>query len=226
MRQTLKALLFSACFACTNASAIVIDTLNTPVGFTISSDIGGGILLKASGTVSITSGFGSNSLQMHVTLSNSSTLNGVPYTPTDGVLLIGWGFGVDPNLSDVMFTNGAGGGMIDATQDDIPDLSGIEVCAWGGNGCSGNLPGGVMAGSSDSFDLILQGQWGQSVTFDPIGARFRTRAGDFSFDCTGSCADAASVPEPHTMVLFGVAFLALALARQRKAGRMPKSLRS
>ena len=215
MRYILKAIVALALFASANANAILITSLDTPTAFTVSGGIGGGIVLTATGTVTITGGFGTNALDLHVVLNNDSTLSGAPYTPADGVTLIGWGFGVDPNMSDVTFV-GSGGGMIDATAENLPGLSGIEVCAWGGNGCSGNDPGGILAGNSDSFDLVLSGNWGDSVIFDPIGARFRTADGTFSFDCAGACMAASSIPEPGSIALVAVALLALGGVRARK----------
>ena len=222
MRYILKALLASAIFACANASAVVINTMNTPVAFTISEDIGGGIVLTATGSVTITAGLGTDALDLQVILNNDSTLNGQPYTPTDGVTLIGWGFGVDPDMTDVTFTNGSGSGMIDATPNEsLPGLTGIEVCAWGGNGCSGNLPGGILAGDSQMFSLVLAGTWGSSVTFDPIGARFRMGENFFSLQCTGECLAPAAVPEPETVALVAIALLMMGwtVARKRRESR-------
>jgi len=222
MRHVLNALLASAIFACANASAVVINTMNTPVAFTISEDIGGGIVLTATGSVTITAGLGTDALDLQVILNNDSTLNGQPYTPTDGVTLIGWGFGVDPDMTDVTFTNGSGSGMIDATPNEsLPGLTGIEVCAWGGNGCSGNLPGGILAGDSQMFSLVLAGTWGSSVTFDPIGARFRMGENFFSLQCTGECLAPAAVPEPETVALVAIALLMMGwtVARKRRESR-------
>jgi len=222
MRHILKALLASAIFACANASAVVINTMNTPVAFTISEDIGGGIVLTATGSVTITAGLNTNALDLQVILNNDSTLNGQPYTPTDGVTLIGWGFGVDPDMTDVMFTSGSPTGMIDATPNvSLPGLTGIEVCAWGGNGCSGNLPGGILAGDSQTFSLVLAGTWGSSVTFDPIGARFRMGENFFSLQCTGECLAPAAVPEPESVALVAIALLMMGwtVARKRRESR-------
>lgn len=228
IRKFLSALAGLTLLVCGSSSALVVDTLNDPIPFTISGDIGDGIVLTATGTVMITGGFNTSTLALHVILNNASTLNGDPFTPSDGVILIGWGFGVDPNMTGVTFANGAGGGMIDATPESVPGLGGIEVCAWGGNGCTGNGTTGVLAGTGDSFDLFLDGNWGRSVIFDPVGARFLTSAGIFSFQCTGSCSvgnaafAAAAVPEPQTLALIGIALLAVgAVSRRRRASAQP-----
>src|SRR5436190_10207472 len=79
-----------------SAGALVINSLNNPVPFTISQNAGGGLLLSATGTVAITSGFNSDSLVLHVILNNASSQNGTLLTPAANVRLAGWGFGVDP----------------------------------------------------------------------------------------------------------------------------------
>ena len=154
---------------------------------------------------------------MQVTVNNASTLNGDPFTPMDGVVLTAWGFGVDPNMTGITFNDSADGGMIDAkTYSDI-GFGGIEVCAWGGNSCSGDSAGGVLAGAADSFQLLLDGNWGSSVTFDPIGARFRTGDGAVhSYECSGTACNVAllraqveAAPEPQTLLLMALALLAM-----------------
>ena len=169
------------------ANALVINTLNSPTSFFISQNEGGGVVLSASGSVTITSGFNSTSLVLHVILNNTSTFNGAPYTAADNIRLTGWGFGVDPNATAVTFSDAADGGIIDATMDNLPGLAAIEVCAWGGNNCSGGANGGIQAGNSDTFDLILTGNWGTSVTFDPLGVRFQTPVTSYDFTCSGTC---------------------------------------
>jgi hypothetical protein len=218
MQSILRALLASVIFACGgNASAVVIDTSHTSQAFTITEDVGGNIL-TATGTVTV-SGFNSDALQMSVVLNNDSALSTVQ--------LVGWGFGVNPNMTDVMFTNGSGTGMIDAhANESLPDLTGIEVCAWGGNGCSGNLPGGILAGGTQTFNLLLAGTWGSSVTFDPIGARFRIGDNFVSLACTGECLAPAAVPEPQSVALIAIALLMMgwtsARARRQPRGALPR----
>ena len=212
-------LVFSA-LMCSGANALIINTRNSPINFVISQNEGGGVVLTASGSLSITGGFNSSSLTLHVVLNNTSTLNGVPLTAASNVRLTGWGFGINPNATSVTFSDASDGGIIDATLDSLPGLAAIEVCAWGGNNCSGGANGGIQAGSSDTFDLILAGSWGNSVTFDPLGVKFQTDFGSFEFACTGTCAGGGdvTVAEPKTLLLLGVGLIAFAALGRRKSG--------
>ena len=77
-------LVFSALMS-SGANALIINTLNSPINFVISQNEGGGVVLTASGSLSITGGFNSSSLTLHVVLNNTSTLNGVPLTAASNV---------------------------------------------------------------------------------------------------------------------------------------------
>ena len=102
-------------------------------------------------------------------------------------------------------------------------MAAIEVCANGGNGCSGGAIGGIQAGNSDVFDLTLAGDWGNAITFDPLGARFEASGTSYDFACPPYCGSVGgdiSVPEPQTLALVGLGLLALgAFAARRRTQR-------
>ena len=80
---------------------------------------------------------------------------------TDGVTLIGWGFGVDPDMSDVTFAGPSGNGMIDAvSQDSLPGLSGIEVCVEnaGQLQCIEGIPAGPIVNTQQGLAGIRSAQ--------------------------------------------------------------------
>jgi hypothetical protein len=207
----------------TPASAITITTLDAPVEFTISYDVGNGLVLNATGSLTVTDGFNSSFLTVHVLLNNSSTLNGVDLTSAANVRLTAWGFGVDPNATGLQFLDAGDGGLVDASLDSIPSLSAIEVCAWGGNNCSGGGNSGIQAGSFDTFDLVLAGAWGNSVIFDPLGVKFQTALTSYEFQCRGTvaCTEGTptadlAVPEPQSLALIGLGMIILAGFSRRK----------
>jgi hypothetical protein len=209
-----------------SANAIVMGLATPAQSFTITSSAGGWNLVAA-GTVDITA-LSATSLTLHVVLRNQSTLaNGDPISPAKNVRLSSWGFGVDPNATAIDFYDSADGGMVDAALAGIPNLSLIEVCAFGGPNCNGGGNGGIWASGSDEFDLTLIGSWGRSVTFDPLGVKMQTTNGSYEFSCTGTCdggggrgggdsSNASAVPEPQTALLAGLGLLSLAFLRRRQ----------
>ena len=173
------------------ASAITMGLADNPAPFTISGT-SGGYVVTASGTIDITycrqsADAASRSEQrVHARQRRSDC------RPSDA-RLASWGFGVGPNATSVSFVDAVDGGVTSATLASIPGLGQIEVCVWGGNNCSGGANQGLLAGASDTFDLTLTGQWGSSVTFDPLGVKFQGRGGG-QFGCTNSDCTPARAP--------------------------------
>jgi len=194
--------------------------------------------VTASGSIKITA-LSPTSLTLHVVLNNTSTLDdGSPITNLGDARLASWGFGIGPNATAVSFVDVVAGGMTGAMLASIPGLGQIEVCVWGGNNCSGGGNQGLLAGASDTFYLTLTGQWGSSVTFDPLGVKFQGRgAGQFSCtnsNCTPPLAPGGveigtagggpagpsvngggSAPEPHSLALAALGLLSLVFMRRR-----------
>ena len=186
-----------------------------PLNFAWSFDSGTSAgLLTGNGTIAA-SGFNSNSLALFITLNNTSALASNRLTS--------FGFGIDPNATSVSFIDANDGGLIDATLNtggntNIPSLTGIEVCAYGGNNCAGGANGGIAGNASDTFAIVLAGTWGNSVNIDPIGFKYQTGSGSFEFCANGtSCTPPTNnVPEPAPIALLAVGLLGLFVGMRRR----------
>lgn len=213
LRQLAKATLALASAALIGVPTASMATLvssgtNDPLNFDWSYDTGTS-LLTGSGSMTV-SGFNTSLLSVLVTLNNTSSIGG-----QGGERLTSFGFGIDPNATSVGFVDPFDStGMINAVLgQNFPGIQGIDVCAIGGKTCAGGSNGGVFAGTSDTFLVLLGGNWGSSVNIDPIGLKYQTGYGSFEFT-TGT----HSVPEPASASLVGLGFgmLALGVARRRK----------
>ncbi len=184
------------------SQAIPISSGSGAHNFSWSYNSSAGLL---SGTGSLTlSGWNSNTLLVAVTLNNTSGLLSNRLTS--------FGFGINPNATGVSFSDATDGGMINASMSSIPSLATIEVCAFGGQNCSGGGNGGIRGGYSDAFTVGLTGNWGSSVEIDPIGFKYQTGSGSFEF----TTGNGGSVPEPGPLALFLLGLVGMTVWPRRK----------
>ena len=210
LRATLAVITAAAlsAFAMPSQATLITSATNNPYGFSWSTDTVDGIL-SGFGSLSV-AGFGTATLAITVSLTNTS--------PVSTNRLTSFGFAIDPDATNVGFSDAADGGMIGAAMDDLPSLGLIEVCSRGGpNNCNGGGNGGILGlGGTDSFVLNLTkiGNWGSSVDIAPLGYKYQT-AGDSYEDYIPNTPN-TPVPEPGTMSLLGAGILCLGLLRRRR----------
>ena len=171
--------------------------------------------MKGDGTMSLFSA-STSEIIFNVTLNNTSLFT-APDT-SKSIRLTAFGFGIDPNATDVELVDANDGGLLDAALSSIPSLKTIEICAYGGKNCSGGRNGGIWAGASDSFQLKIAGTWDDSVLIDPIGFKYQTDEGSYEFTASSSSGGpntSGPVPEPGTITLLGVGILGALFYRRR-----------
>jgi hypothetical protein len=173
----------------------------------------GSYALTGNGVLTV-SGFGTNQLRIEFTLTNTS-----PNAGQGGDRLTSFGFGIDPNATSVRFVDAADGGMRRAgfvsNGTLVSNVAGVEICGYSGSNCSGGSNGGIWAGMSDTFTLLLDGAWGNSVNIDPIGVRYQTGSGSTSF----SVPPSANVPAPGPLALFLLGIAGLGVRSRFQSSR-------
>ncbi len=210
-------------FSISGQATVISSSSNNPLGFTWSY-FDGTDTLSGSGSLTV-SGFNSSSLTVAISLTNTAPAGGL-----GGDRLTAFGFGIDPNATDISFSDTSDGGMINASLSSIPSLATIEVCSFGGSNCQGGANGGIYgAGGFDAFSIILAGTWGASVDIAPIGFKYQTAQGSFEFTTTSSTSssgstgtpstggDVTSAPEPSSLTLLGLGLIAGVFAMRRRA---------
>ena len=223
-----------ALFSVIGNATVITSTTNNPLLFNWSYSSTAGNL-TGNGSLAL-SGFNTTTLIVDVILNNTSGLSTNRLTS--------FGFGIDPNATSVTFSDpGDTTGMVGAALNNIPSLAAIEVCAYGGNNCSGGSNGGILGGLSDSFRLSLLNEtitttgngnnrtttrtpnlWGNSVDISPIGFKYQTGSGSFEFTTSssssgtsGQTSSGGNIPEPGILALLSAGLLGQALLiRQRR----------
>ncbi|MBL8342222.1 MAG: cistern family PEP-CTERM protein [Rubrivivax sp.] len=203
---------FLAAFGAPSHAVMISATTNNPYFFSWSFNTGTS-LLTGSGLMTL-SGFNSSTLAVTVTLNNTSLIGG-----QGGERLVGFAFGISPNASLIGFSDSNDGGLWSANWASgalAANVPGVEICAYGGSNCSGGSNGGIYAGTNDTFTILLGGNWGSQVNIDPIGLRYQTGYGSFTFPSTSS---SGQVPEPASAGLagLGLALIGAGLWRRRRA---------
>jgi len=187
-------------------ATLVSSAVNDPLSFSWAYNTGSSVL-TGSGSMTIT-GFNTSLLTVAVSLSNTSSIGGV-----GGERLTAFGFGIDPNATGVAFGDVGDGGIVNASLNtNFPGYATVEVCSYGGSTCAGGGNGGIFAGTSDSFTLLLAGTWGSSVNIDPLALKYQTGYGSFEFSPTTT----GKLPEPSSLALAGLGFGLAGFAVRRR----------
>jgi hypothetical protein len=204
-----------AAFGVQNANALLIN--DTSDDFSVVwSQLQGTNQLVANANFDVTS-VSAGSIVFLVTISNDSVL-----TTFANAGLASFGLQTAPAGTSASISGASV--FQDATIESIPNLNFINLCVWAGNNCSGGPQNQLLAvGASDSFTLTLFGSFPDGLEVLDSGAKFQTTGGSFEFpgtECTG-LADCQlpppPLPEPNTLLLLGLALLALVPLRRPSA---------
>lgn len=135
-----------------------------------------------------------------------------------------FGFGLTPNGT---LSNDVDGAVFQWDEDQIPDFTDVEICAFAGQNCAGGGNGGLAAGETmaGAMTAHISGNFGEGVTFAPIAAKIQTGVGSFEIDgCVVNCGSTRDseeplpTPEPASLLLLGGGLTVIAARlRKRKA---------
>lgn len=219
------AIMAFAALGSTSNAAPITSSSNNPYNFTWNQETTIEGPLTGSGSF-VVSGFGtdtapSSELSLEITLINTAASNG-------SERLTAFAFGIDPNATSASIEIVDGTGMTKVVLlDEVPgrgameaNVQGVEICAFDGPNCSGGGSGGLLSGQTQIFKLLLAGTWTDSVTIDPIGIRYQTSYGSFTFPAANGNGEPPippeAIPEPASLGLLGLGLVALAAVTRRR----------
>jgi uncharacterized repeat protein (TIGR01451 family) len=123
------------------------------------------------------SNFSSTSFVMTVT----NVANTMPTSPNINARLTAFGFGLTP-LST--FSSQVDGKIYQWAFTNFPAFQRVDVCLTSGGGCAGGGAGGLNQGqpSSETYSVMITGNFTSGLTITPIPAKFQTSLGSLETD--------------------------------------------
>jgi hypothetical protein len=120
------------------------------------------------------------------------------------------GFRTDPNATSLSGIDPGTYFQNFALNTTFPSFQTIDICVWSTNNCAGgpqrnNLPG---MGTTDTFGFTLNGNFSSGVVLDQFAIQFMGDLGSYQF--------VGRVPEPATLMLFGMGLLGTAIGMRRR----------
>jgi hypothetical protein len=185
----------------TFADAYTITSVNDDFSVLWSKDVLGG-KLTATGFFDVLS-LSSSQVELQITVTN--TTNAALHEAVNSI-----GFNTNPAVTASYLTTGA---VFEGLGNDtnFPSFQTIQVCVFAANNCTGGGYNGLLqSGASDTFRLLLAGNFGSTptLTLSSFPIKFQGDLGSHEFS-------AVVTPEPSSLLLFGSGVVAFAAWRWR-----------
>lgn len=190
------------------------SSFNVLWGYTSSTD-----QVSAIGTFTISKYDATNGLfDLSFSLTNTSTV-----TATSNPRLMSFGLNITPDLTLDSVDFGSGNQLDQySTGTNFPGFQTIDFCVYSAGCTGGNINTGLASGDTDTFvaHFSLAGGLPDSLTLADFAAKFQ---GVDSYELPGMpcqpgtpCSPPSKVPEPGTVLLFGIGLLGLGASRKLK----------